>query len=145
MNKVPITKELLHSHNLRTTSCRQGILDILRQASEALTENEIKVMLDNRHDRTTIYRSFKTLIENNVIHKIVVDNQLVKYALNPQSEPNLEHAHFYCKQCEKLVCMEASHFAGISLPAGFEAAETEVIVKGTCKTCGMNKITRRAQ
>jgi Fur family transcriptional regulator, ferric uptake regulator len=136
-NKESITKELLHSHNLRTTSCRQGILDILNQASEALTENEIKVMLENRYDRTTIYRSFKTLIESGLIHKIVVDNLLVKYALNHRSETSYEHAHFYCKQCEKLVCMEAAQFAGISLPAGFEAAETEVIVKGTCKSCGL--------
>jgi Fur family transcriptional regulator, ferric uptake regulator len=136
MNKEPVTKELLHSHNLRNTGCRQGILDILRNAEEALTENEIKAMLESNHDRTTFYRSLKTLLENNIIHKIVVDNQLVKYALNPQSEIHTEHVHFYCKECEKLVCIEDSSMSAVLLPAGFKAAETEIIVKGTCKNCG---------
>lgn len=128
--------ELLHSHKLRKTSCRQGILDILASASEALTENEIKSMLDKHHDRTTIYRSFRTLLENGLIHKIVLDNQLVKYALNPKTDARHEHVHFYCKYCEKLVCIEMEKFHGVTLPAGFEASETEVIVKGTCKKCG---------
>ena len=136
-------EELLHSHKLRRTTCRQGIIDILANASEALTENEIKLMLDNHHDRTTIYRSFKTLLENDLIHKIVLDNQLVKYALNPKSQTRNEHVHFYCKQCEKLVCIIPDSFQGITLPVGFEASETEVIVKGTCKKCGNKNLNHR--
>jgi len=134
--------ELLHSHKLRRTSCRQGIIDILANA-EALTENEIKMMLDNHHDRTTIYRSFRTLLENDLIHKIVVDNQLVKYALNPTSQARNEHVHFYCKQCEKLVCIVPDNFQGVTLPLGFEASETEVIVKGTCKKCGNKNLNHK--
>lgn len=131
------SKGLLQSHNLRTTGCRQGILDILNQSAEALTENEIKSLLESHYDRTTIYRSFKTLLDNNLIHKIVVDNLMVKYALNSLREINPEHAHFYCKHCEKLVCIEHPDLEAISLPAGFEANETEVIVKGTCQTCSV--------
>lgn len=135
MGKEPAIRDLLHRHNLRTTSCRQGILDILSQSAEALAENEIKQQLDSSHDRTTIYRSFKTLIDNNLIHKIVVDNNLVKYALNPKWYSQNDHVHFYCKQCDKLVCIESEQHMGIALPEGFSAAETEIIIKGTCKTC----------
>jgi Fur family transcriptional regulator, ferric uptake regulator len=140
MNKEPVTKELLHSHNLRTTSCRQGILDILGQSGEALSENEIKTQLDSHHDRTTFYRSLKTMLENHIIHKIVVDNQMVKYAINPKHAANSEHVHFYCKQCDKLVCIEDSPVSDIPLPTGFTASETEVIIKGTCQTCGNHEI-----
>ena len=135
MNKESIPKELLHSHNLRTTGCRQGILEILGKAGQALTENELKNLLENRHDRTTFYRSFKTLIENHIIHKIVIDNHLVKYALNPAHEAYREHVHFYCKACDKLVCIKDAPVSAFSLPAGFKAAETEVIIKGTCQSC----------
>jgi Fur family transcriptional regulator, ferric uptake regulator len=135
LNDSSETEELLHSHNLRKTTCRQGIIEILRSSSEALTENEIKLLLESIHDRTTIYRSFKTLLENNLIHKIVVDNQLVKYALNPKSSVLHEHVHFYCKKCEKLMCIEDSSFEGLTLPKGFKASETEIIVKGTCGKC----------
>lgn len=137
------TEGLLHSHKLRRTSCRQGIIDILANASEALTENEIKSMLDMQHDRTTVYRSFRTLLENDLIHKIVLDNQLVKYALNPKSHARHEHVHFYCKYCEKLVCIEMDNFQELTLPAGFEASETEVIVKGTCKKCGNKNLNHK--
>lgn len=135
MNNDP-ANELLQSHNLRKTGCRQGILDILGQSGEALTEHEIKEKLDNRHDRTTFYRTFKTLLENHIIHKIVVDNQLIKYALNPVSEVDNDHVHFYCKECDRLVCMEETSSMDIHLPIGFKAAETEIIVKGTCNNCG---------
>jgi Fur family transcriptional regulator, ferric uptake regulator len=135
MKKEPAIRQLLLNHNLRTTNCRQGILDILSQASEALTEHDIKEQLENHHDRTTIYRSFRTLIDNNLIHKIVVDNNLVKYALNPESYNACDHVHFYCKQCDKLVCIESEQHTGIPLPAGFNATETEIIIKGTCQTC----------
>jgi len=117
----------------------KGILDILGQATAAMTENEIKAMLDKGHDRTTFYRSFRTLIENNLVHRIVVDNLVVKYALNPQSYSRGEHVHFYCTHCDSLLCIEDTNLTGISLPMGFEADETEVIVKGTCKSCKLNK------
>lgn len=139
MNKEPVTKELLHSHNLRTTSCRQGIVDILRKSGQALTENEIKTQIDSHHDRTTFYRSLKAMLENHIIHKIVIDNQLVKYAMNPSHDSNNEHVHFYCKQCDKLVCIENSPVSDIRLPSGFKASETEVIIKGTCQSCGKNE------
>ena len=137
--KGPEPEELLQSRNLRRTSCRQGILDILGQATAAMTENEIKALLDKEHDRTTFYRSFRTLIENNLVHRIVVDNLMVKYALNPQSYSRGEHVHFYCTRCDSLLCIEDTHLTGITLPSGFEANETEVIVKGTCKSCKLNK------
>ncbi len=138
-NREP--EALLQSRNLRRTSCRQGILDILAHSTAALTENEIKALLDKSHDRTTFYRSFKTLIDNNLVHRIVVDNLVVKYALNPQSYSSGEHVHFYCTRCDNILCIENSHVSGISLPVGFEAVETEVIIKGTCKSCKLNKNT----
>ncbi|GAP67813.1 Fe2+/uptake regulation protein [Bacteroidales bacterium 6E] len=139
--KNPEPEELLQSRNLRRTSCRQGILDILAQATAALTENEIKALLDKSHDRTTFYRSFRTLIDKNLVHRIVVDNLVVKYALNPQSYGSGEHVHFYCTRCDNIICIDNTHVSGISLPLGFEAEETEVIIKGTCKSCKLNKNT----
>lgn len=139
--KNPEPEVLIQSRNLRRTSCRQGILDILAQAAAALTENEIKAKLDSTHDRTTFYRSFKTLIDNNLVHRIVVDNLLVKYALNPRSYNSGEHVHFYCNRCDSILCIENAHLTGISLPTGFEADETEVIIKGTCKSCKLNTNT----
>jgi len=45
-------------------------------------EQQIRERLEGNYDRTTFYRSFKVLQECRIIHKIVIDNQFVKYALD---------------------------------------------------------------
>jgi Fur family transcriptional regulator, ferric uptake regulator len=72
----------LHDRNLKRTSCREGIISVIMDADQPLSENQIRERLTGTFDRTTFYRSFKTLQESEIIHKIVVDNQLVKYALD---------------------------------------------------------------
>ena len=63
--------DILNNHNLKRTSCREGILEVVMAANQALSENEIKEQLAGNYDRTTFYRSFKTLEEHRIIHKIV--------------------------------------------------------------------------
>lgn len=127
--------EILKSHNLKRTSCREGIINVVMSAGEALSENEIKDRLVGNYDRTTFYRSFKTLEECKIIHKIVVDNQLVKYALDSEITKATEHAHFYCNKCHTVLCLENMPIQKIQLPDGFSNQETEILIKGVCSNC----------
>lgn len=128
--------DILNNHNLKRTSCREGIIDVLISAQQALSDSEIKERLGVNYDRTTFYRSFKTLEEHKIIHKIVVDNQLVKYALG-YSLPHIhKHAHFYCNKCHKVKCMESVPVQKYQLPKGYSNSETEVLIKGICDNCG---------
>ncbi len=127
--------EVLHSHNLKRTSCREGILSVIMNARQALSEQEIREQLAGTFDRTTFYRSFKTLLESHIIHKIVVDNQLVKYALDNSITRKREHAHFFCKGCETVTCLDSVPVDPPNLPEGYVASETEVIIKGFCARC----------
>lgn len=127
--------DILYDHKLKRTSCREGILDVVMTAGEALSENEIREQLAGHYDRTTFYRSFKILEENQILHKIVVDNQLVKYALNNAVTRKKEHAHFYCNECHTVECLDAVPVLNYQLPDGYSHEETEVLIKGTCATC----------
>ncbi|WP_421918129.1 Fur family transcriptional regulator [Marinifilum sp.] len=127
--------EILNTHKLKRTSCREGILEVVMNSGHALSENEIRESLTSNYDRTTFYRSFKTLEENNILHKIVVDNQLVKYALHHSITRKQEHAHFYCSICKMVKCLDNIPIQKYALPDGFSDNETEVIIKGTCPTC----------
>lgn len=127
--------EILNLHNLKRTSCREGILDVMINTSEALSENEIRELLAGNYDRTTFYRSFKTLEEHHIIHKIVVDNQFSKYALDNSITHKDEHAHFYCNICHSVECMDEIPVQKYSLPEGYKDIETEVIIKGVCAHC----------
>jgi len=127
--------EVLYNHNLKRTSCREGIIDVVMAANQALSENEIRERLNGNYDRTTFYRSFKTLEENKIIHKIVVDNQLVKYALDNSITRKEEHVHFYCNECNTVQCLESTPVREFNLPQGYEQDEIEVIIKGRCSKC----------
>lgn len=128
-------KDILNNRKLKRTSCREGILEVVMTADQALSENEIKEKLAGNYDRTTFYRSFKTLEEHKIIHKIVVDNQLVKYAIDNTVSHKEEHAHFYCKECNTVKCMDDIPVPRYQLPNGFYDTETDVLIKGVCSNC----------
>jgi Fur family ferric uptake transcriptional regulator len=66
----------------------------------------------------------------------VVDNQLVKYALDNSVTHKKDHAHFYCNSCDSVLCLESVAVKQPILPNGYTSEETEVIIKGTCAMCG---------
>lgn len=128
-------REILHKHNLVRTSCRQSIIDAIVKTGHAISEEEIKSQVEATYDRTTFYRTFRTLIENNIIHKIVVDNQLVKYALSENNAESKKHVHFYCNQCMVVECLPDIEIKTPPLPKGYQHTETELIIKGLCNIC----------
>lgn len=127
--------DILYSKNLKRTGCRKGIIEIIMAADMALSEKEIKSQLTGNYDRTTFYRSFKTLVEHNIVHKIVIDNQIVKFALDNAIASKNEHAHFYCNECHSVQCIESELKQEIKLPDGYIEEEMEILVKGTCAFC----------
>jgi len=128
-------QNILQNHNLKRTPCREGIIDVILVQNNPMSELEIKEKLESNFDRTTFYRSFKTLLENNIIHKIVVDNQIVKYGLDKDISEKHNHAHFYCTECGMVKCMESIPVNPPKLPLGYIISETEVIIKGICNVC----------
>jgi Fur family transcriptional regulator, ferric uptake regulator len=129
--------EILSSNNLKRTSCREGIIKAILSGSGAMSEDEIREQLEGNYDRTTFYRSFKTLREKGILHKIVVDNQLVKYALDSNTTGKSYHPHFFCFKCQKVSCMGSIQIPEFSLPKGFIASEVELIIKGKCAICAV--------
>ncbi len=133
--------EILNNHKIKRTSCREGIIEVVMTAKHALSENEIRERLSGNYDRTTFYRSFKTLEECKIIHKIVIDNQLVKYALDNTVTHKNEHAHFFCTKCNTVQCLDNVTVQKYKLPDGYSDFETDVLIKGICVNCkNQNKI-----
>ncbi|MEX0983059.1 MAG: transcriptional repressor [Bacteroidales bacterium] len=126
---------ILHDHNLMRTNCREGILSVIMKAGEPLSEQQIRERLEGNYDRTTFYRSFKVLQERRIIHKIVIDNQFVKYALDNSVTHKSNHAHFYCEKCDSVKCLDNTAVNTPELPDGFVAGSTEMIIRGFCNTC----------
>ena len=85
--------DYLNKHKLKRTSCREGIIQTIISANHPLSESEIREQLAGNYDRTTFYRSFKTLEEHRIVHRIIIDNQTVKYALDKQFSAAEHHPH----------------------------------------------------
>lgn len=130
-------REILRQHMLKRTSCREGIVSLMLETEHALSEHEIRDRLASSYDRTTFYRSFKTLEETGIIHKIVLDSQKVRYAIARRGYIN-SHAHFHCNSCSSVRCLGSASIQTVELPEGYRASETEVIVHGICRKCTEN-------
>ncbi len=131
---------ILQHHQLKCTECRIGILNVLLEADAALTENQVKEALHNKFDRTTFYRSFKTLVETGVLHSITLHDSTL-YMVNAGENAGHEHYHFYCSACHKLLCIHPQKKENIALPDGFKIKQTDITFEGVCKTC--NKTEKR--
>ncbi|MEN9919185.1 MAG: hypothetical protein RL662_1621 [Bacteroidota bacterium] len=127
---------ILKQHNLKNTGCRKHIINELIKSEAALSESNIKDVLPDLFDRVTFYRSLKTLEENNIIHKVVLHDATVKYALNKDLLTQNEHAHFHCVTCHDVLCIDAAISAtAVDLPNGFLLSSTQVLLEGTCPNC----------
>ncbi|MCI2081764.1 MAG: transcriptional repressor [Bacteroidales bacterium] len=127
--------EILGDHNLKRTSCREDIIKAIMGSDVALSTDEIRKRMAGDYDRTTLYRSFKTLESSHILHKIVVDGQTVKYALGDTGPENPGHVHFYCNKCHTVICLEDVPNLKYDLPDGFSYNETDVLIKGICPRC----------
>jgi Fur family ferric uptake transcriptional regulator len=130
--------ELLKSHHLKKTAPRVAIINALIAGHMPQSEAEIKSVIGALYDRITFYRSVHSLLEVGLIHKIVVDNLLVKYALNDCANGHtheVDHAHFYCKQCNAVICLSHIKTPSCDLPDGYSESECDVLVKGYCNSC----------
>ncbi len=132
--------EILQNHQVKKTSPRLSIIQALQTSQNPLSEGEVKEKMGGLYDRITFYRSVQTLEEAGIIHRIVADNTVVKYALNHcekghQHSP--DHVHFYCTQCNSLVCLNAVKTQAYELPEGFTSNQCDVVIKGMCNKCNL--------
>lgn len=112
-------EQILKHHDLKNTGCRKFIINELLNIDSALSENEIKQAMPDLFDRVTFYRSLKTLEENNIIHRVVLQDSTVKYALNKEVLPKGDHAHFHCIRCDSVTCIETQLPETPHLPEAF--------------------------
>lgn len=128
-------EEILDTYALKNTSCRKYILSQLLKSDTALSENEIKESFPQLFDRVTFYRTLKTLEEKQVIHKIVLNDNSVKYAFNHHHEKNSAHSHFHCENCDDVICLHGNIRFEVELPKDFVKKDVYIIVEGLCSNC----------
>ncbi len=134
------TETLLKEFHLRNTTPRTCILDEFIKYPYALAHNDLENTLGNKFDRVTIYRTLKTFLENGILHKVLDNDGVVKYAICAtheclHEEHSHSHVHFKCNFCGQTNCLNDIIIPNIQLPNGYKFRETNVLINGICKEC----------
>ena len=130
---------LLQDFNLRNTTQREEILEIFLEYNHALSHADIEKKADSSIDRVTVYRTLKTFLNKGVVHKVLDDSGVVKYALCKNTctthKHSHNHVHFKCVECSITKCLENVDVPKIILPVGYEELESNFLMTGICDQC----------
>ena len=127
--------EILHQNNLMRTTCREEIIKAIIESPTPLSEEEIKTAVSGNFSRTTYYRTLKTLIAKEVIHKIVIDNTLIKYAITKKESLTKQQVHFFCLKCSRVYSVPEVNWEYTGLPDYCKPEQAELLIKGYCTKC----------
>ncbi len=130
--------QILRKHDLRNTPGRTAILQMFEE-NIALSESDIEKSIAIPCDRVTIYRTLNTFQEKGLIHRVLDDEGVTKYALCSstcqEGDHHHDHVHFKCGNCGETVCIDDVSLPTLQLPQGFQVKETNILVQGTCDKC----------
>jgi len=121
MNEQP--KTLCDEYEIKFTTARASILDVLKAANHPLNYEQIKEKMRLHIDKATFYRNIAKFEELGIVHKFEADDRKWYFELSTTT-----HAHFICEQCHKITCIN------VDLGA-IEGEVTSIVLKGTCKEC----------
>ncbi|MBL3654639.1 Fur family transcriptional regulator [Fulvivirga sediminis] len=132
------TKKILNDYKLKSTPCRSEVLQLLVNNEHALSNSDIENQIDVSHDRVTVYRTLKSFLDKGIIHKVLDDEGVTKYAVCHEcskEEHHHEHVHFKCDNCGLTQCMDNIQIPQVKLPSGFTAKEKNLLIQGICDQC----------
>ena len=131
-------EQLFKSKNIRITAMRLLIYKFLSKNEVAVTLSDIENAFD-KADRTILYRTIKTFVENDIVHQIDDGTGLMKFALCEEDcscdIKTDSHLHFHCKICSKTICLTDHKIPQIKIPEGFISENVNMVIKGICDKC----------
>ena len=132
--------ELLGSAGLEPTEKRMRVIEVVGSNQFPLSTADIYKTLKRTGpiNRVTVYRILDLLVDRGVIERLSTGGRAFYYGLAPNAH-HRPHAHFYCKRCGHMDCIEPDRL-------GVEAGDflktfpgridkVEVRVDGICKNC----------
>jgi Fur family ferric uptake transcriptional regulator len=131
-------EEILKNNKVRPTAMRILVLKYLLKKDIAVSLTDIENYFDNV-DRTTLYRTIKTFVNQGIVHKIDDGTGVTKFALceeNCNCEIDIDlHVHFHCHKCDETICFPKNKIPHIELPKNYIAEEINLVVSGVCEKC----------
>lgn len=115
-------EELMKNKNIKLTTARVKLLEILEKADRPLCYEEFKT--DISMDKATFYRNISKFEEEGILNAFESNDKKRYFEVKQNS-----HAHFVCVVCNGVECIKNIE---ISLP---EYEINNVIINGKCPSC----------
>lgn len=133
---------VLEAEKIRPTNIRKEILYLFFEVNYAISHSDIFLKLNNKFDRVTIYRTLELFENKGLIHKIIDNTGVTKYASHGHGGCDINfkhhktnHLHFKCKECGNIYCMCSIDVPEVNVPTGFELQDLKLSAEGLCKIC----------
>lgn len=120
MDKI---QELINKKNIKLTTARKSILEVLSNSSKPMCYEEIKIFINM--DKATFYRNITKFEEEDIINSFESNDKKRYFELKVK-----EHAHFICKVCSEIECLHEK--INLKLPS---YKIDNIIIKGICPNC----------
>lgn len=130
--------KILGHHQLRSTAIRRNVIEFILKEGAAVSHQDIEKALPQA-DRVTLYRTLATFEEKGILHQVLDDESVKKYALCGTDcsggHHHDDHAHFKCEKCEETVCLDEVRIPAVGLPTGYSRTSANLLIMGTCRAC----------
>ena len=81
----------------------------------------------------TVYRFISVFVEKGILVPLVIGGT-TRY----ESADKDHHYHFYCRQCDRVFCLDDCPLSESRLaPRGYKVEGHELVVNGFCKACSL--------
>lgn len=126
--------EFLSSKGIKPSYQRVKILERMYKIKDHPTVNDIyKDLIDEipSLSKTTVYNTLAIFIENGIAKSFTVEGNEARYDILSSL-----HGHFFCLKCNKIFDFEINEPQIYeNILDGVEILESEISIKGICKTC----------
>lgn len=132
--------KLLKKENLRNTSHRQSILEILESFGEPVSAETLYLALKDKGisiSLSTVYRALDVLVEKNIIAKTdFTDNNKSMYEIRQEGHKH----HLVCVKCKKIIpvtgCPFHDYASRLEKQFDFSITGHRLEMFGYCRECG---------
>ncbi len=135
---------VLKDAGLHRTSQRVAVLCMLISAENPLTGTCIFNTISMGHqkvNKATVYRILSSFMDKSIIRRIPTGEGTNYYEMACRHNP--VHAHFYCRLCKKMFCLEpltlSQAWEWVANPDGFKIEDLNLNITGICNHCQEEK------
>ena len=120
----------------RNTTAKTEIQHLISKSEVALSHLEIQKAVGELCDRVTIYRVLERLVADEVIHRIVNVDGVVKFASCKKCVHHHKHnhIHFSCEKCKAVSCLDEI-IPTFVMPKNYKINQLNFMVSGLCPLC----------